>query len=168
MTRAGTSWRVAQFRPGSRPLAAMTHRLASNGVLYCDYKGPVPLEEIVDTSLRVSKRGLIDAFRKARLPDGVNLLVVVDQFEELFRYQTLSTSAMGGGERSEEGVAFVNLLLEAKRQLDLPIYIVLTMRSDFLGNCAEYPGLPRSHQRRTIPSPAHDARGTQSSDQRTG
>src|ERR1700675_4960954 len=32
MTRAGTSWRVAQFRPGSRPLAAMTHRLASNGV----------------------------------------------------------------------------------------------------------------------------------------
>ena len=144
MTRAGTSWRVAQFRPGSRPLAAMTHRLASNGVLYCDYKGPVPLEEIVDTSLRVSKRGLIDAFRKARLPDGVNLLVVVDQFEELFRYQTLSTSAMGVGERSEEGVAFVNLLLEAKRQLDLPIYIVLTMRSDFLGNCAEYPGLPEA------------------------
>ena len=143
MTRAGTSWRVAQFRPGSRPLAAMTSRLASNGALYCGYNGPVPLEEIVDTSLRVSKRGLIDAFRKARLPDGVNLLVVVDQFEELFRYQTLSTSAMGGGERSEEGVAFVNLLLEAT-----PVgYPDLHRTNDAFGlpgNCAQYPGLPEA------------------------
>ena len=144
MSSAGTSWRIAQFRPGTRPLAALAHALAADGALYYDYSGAIPLAEIIDTSLRVSKRGLIDACRKARLPEGVNLLVVVDQFEELFRYQTLGFSETARQERSEESIAFVNLLLEAKRQLDLPIYIVLTMRSDFLGNCAEFSGLPEA------------------------
>ena len=144
MAGAGTSWRVAQFRPGSRPLTAMTSALTADGVLYCGYSGAVPLEEVVDTSLRVSKRGLVDAFRRARLPEGTNLLVVVDQFEELFRYQALSTSPNMWQERSQEAVALVNLLLETKRQTSLPIYVVLTMRSDFLGNCAEFSGLPEA------------------------
>src|ERR1700722_7826625 len=75
MSRAGTSWRVAQFRPGSRPLAGMTAALAADGVLYSDYSGAVPLEEIIGTSLRLSKRGLIDVCARARLPEGVNLLL---------------------------------------------------------------------------------------------
>ncbi len=144
MSSAGTSWRIAQFRPGTRPLAALANALAADRALYSDYNGAIPLAEIIDTSLRVSKRGLIDACRKARLAEGVNLLVVVDQFEELFRYQALGASQSVRKERSEESVAFVNLLLEAKRLLDLPIYIVLSMRSDFLGNCAEFPGLPEA------------------------
>src|ERR1700759_1835320 len=124
MSRAGTSWRVAQFRPGSRPLAAMTSALAANGVLYSDYNGTVPMREIIETSLRLSKRGLIDVCARARLPEGVNLLLVVDQFEELFRFEGLDSSAS----MREENGAFVNLLLEAKRQSELPIFIVLTMR----------------------------------------
>ena len=38
-------------------------------------------------------------------------------------------------------VAFVNLLLEVKQQQDYPIFVVLTMRSDFLGDCTQFPGL---------------------------
>ena len=144
MANAGTSWRMAQFRPGSRPIDSMTRALAADGVLYRDYSGAVPIEEILDTSLRVSKRGLLDVFRKARLPDGSNLLVIVDQFEELFRYQTQSPSASVLQQSGEEAAAFVNLLLEARRQAALPIHIVLTMRSDFLGNCSEFQGLPEA------------------------
>ncbi len=33
MTRAGTSWRMAQFRPGSNPMQAMARALAEDGVL---------------------------------------------------------------------------------------------------------------------------------------
>ena len=47
-------------------------------------------------------------------------------------------------ERARRGVAFVKLLLEASEQSDVPVYVVLTMRSDFIGDCMEYPGLPEA------------------------
>ena len=41
-------------------------------------------------------------------------------------------------------MAFVQLLLEAAAQTTVPIYVVLTMRSDFLGDCAQFHGLPEA------------------------
>src|SRR5262249_16686085 len=62
------------------------------------------------------------------------LLLLVDQFEELFRYQ--------GYAGREEAEAFVALLLESsKPQAEIPIYVVLTMRSEYLGACALIEGL---------------------------
>src|SRR6266404_3490798 len=143
MARAGTAWRMAQFRPGSNPMRAMARALAEDGILFSDYQaGGLTLAEIVDTTLRMSKLGLIDIYEQAQLDKDVNLLVVVDQFEELFRYRQL-----GAGQQEnaygvrEEAAAFVNLLLEARDQTTYPIYIVLTMRSDFLGDCAQFTGL---------------------------
>ncbi|HEX3228416.1 MAG TPA: hypothetical protein VHQ95_05590 [Pyrinomonadaceae bacterium] len=143
MARAGTSWRMAQFRPGSNPLRSMARALAEDGVLFRDYRAAgLTLAEIVDTTLRMSKLGLIDIYEQAQLAEDVNLLVVVDQFEELFRYRQAAPgqqqTVMGV---SEDAIAFVNLLLEVKEQMRYPIYIVLTMRSDFLGDCAQFPGL---------------------------
>lgn len=143
MARAGTAWRMAQFRPGSDPMRAMARALAEDGVLFSHYQAAgLTLAEIVDTTLRMSKLGLIDIYEQAQLGEDVNLLVVVDQFEELFRYRQF-----GAGQQpnvtgvSEEATAFVNLLLAVKEQTRYPIYVVLTMRSDFLGDCTQFTGL---------------------------
>ncbi len=40
--------------------------------------------------------------------------------------------------------AFVKLLLEATRQTEVPIYVVITMRSDFVGDCDRFRGLPEA------------------------
>jgi hypothetical protein len=142
MARAGTGWRMAQFRPGSDPTRAMARALAKEGVLFRDYQAVgLTLAEIIDTTLRMSKLGLIDIYEQANMGEGINLLVVVDQFEELFRYRQLGTGQQENVHEVSEAAAFVNLLLEAKTQTTYPIYIVLTMRSDFLGDCAQFPGL---------------------------
>src|SRR5439155_4941996 len=112
--------------------------LAAEGVLYSGYKEEVPIEEIVETYLQGSRKGVVETFRKARLPQGMNLLVVVDQFEELFRYAKLGTA--DGKAISENAIAFVNLLLEAHAEPDCPIYVVITLRSDFLGECSQFYG----------------------------
>src|SRR5216684_4317901 len=39
MVKAGTSWRMAQFRPGRNPIRAMARTLAEDGVLFA---GPQP------------------------------------------------------------------------------------------------------------------------------
>ncbi|MGH8589871.1 MAG: RDD family protein [Gammaproteobacteria bacterium] len=145
MADAGPSWRIAQFRPGFDPVASLADVLAAEGVLFSDYTGELPLQEIIETYLTQSTQGLVDTVRMADLPEGVNLLVVVDQFEELFRFGKLGTN---GAESvygtSEEAIAFVNLLLEAHVDPTVPIYVVITMRSDFLGDCSQFHGLPEA------------------------
>jgi len=143
MARAGTTWRMAQFRPGSHPIRAMAHALAADGVLFRDYQpGSLTLPEIIEATLHMSKLGLIDIYEQANLQEDTNLLVVVDQFEELFRYRQSEAGAQECANRvTAAAAAFVNLLLEARAQSTHPIYIVLTMRSDFLGDCSQFPGL---------------------------
>jgi len=40
-----------------------------------------------------------------------------------------------------EATAYVNLILTAVQQEVVPIYMALSMRSDFVGECASYHGL---------------------------
>lgn len=146
MAKAGTSWRIAQFRPGGDPIQAMARALAAKGVLFggLELEG-LSLTDMIEATLRMSKLGLVDIYEQAQPGEKINLLVVVDQFEELFRFRNLGASSPGKeSDRSQEAIAFINLLLEARAQANLPIYIVLTMRSDFLGDCAQLPGLPEA------------------------
>lgn len=149
MASAGTAWRIAKFRPGSDPIKAMAQALARPGLLFRDqdFEG-LSAEEIVETTLGMSKLGLVDIYEQAHFPEKEkpNLLVIVDQFEELFRFQNLQSAEQGPNRAFERSVAFVNLLLEAVSS-ELPIYVVLTMRSDFLGDCAQFFGLAEAINR---------------------
>ena len=146
MASAGTAWRMAQFRPGSDPIGSMAGGLTKDGKLFHDAEsGDLPIEEIVETTLRMSKLGLVDIYEQARLPEGTNLLIVADQFEELFRFRRFGQDESEEIEGiSEDAIVFVNLLLEAAQQKTCPIYVVLTMRSDFLGDCVHFNGLAES------------------------
>ena len=141
MVKAGSSWRIAIMRPGGHPFRELATALAGPGVLDMP-ASPVETSgrPLVEVALRRGARGLVDAVRQARLPPSDNLLVVVDQFEELFRFQ----QSRGPESAHGEAVAFVKLLLEASEQSEVPVYIVLTMRSDFIGDCMEYAGLPEA------------------------
>ena len=148
MASAGPGWRIAQFRPGSDPIKSLAQALGAEGVLYSGRKEDIPIDEIMETYLNQSASGVVEAFRKARLPQGTNLLVVADQFEELFRYSKLETAeGQDVGAANENAIAFVNLLLQANTKPDCPIYVVITMRSDFLGDCSQFYGLPEAINR---------------------
>jgi uncharacterized RDD family membrane protein YckC len=144
MSRAGADWRMATCRPGHDPIGALAQALAAPEVLFTKpLSVGMTAEELVRGTLRMSGLGLVDIVHQARLPQGSNLLLVVDQFEELFRYQgRAATDATTGHGPGAEATAFVKLLLEAVNQTALPIYVVLTMRSDYLGDCAQFHGLP--------------------------
>jgi tetratricopeptide (TPR) repeat protein len=139
MTKAGSSWRVAKFRPGGDPIGHLAEALSTPAVLGFSPELAGSHHVLIDATLRRGTRGLVEAVRQAHIPSGDNVLVVVDQFEELFRFRQ-----KGQQENSrDEAVGFVKLLLDATRQ-DLPIYVVITMRSDFIGDCMHFPGLPEA------------------------
>src|SRR5262245_29037772 len=143
MPGAGSGWRMALMRPGNDPLGNLAQALNEPGVFGSDDEANRALQiAITEATLRRGSRGLVEAVRQANLPMTENLLVVADQFEELFRVEQGAREF----EREDDRAAFVKLLLEAKqrRQEGPNIYVVLTMRSDYLGDCAQFWDLPET------------------------
>jgi energy-coupling factor transporter ATP-binding protein EcfA2 len=138
MASAGSFWRFAVMRPRNDAIRSLSVALADPAVLGGEAIDSTLRTSLVEAVLRRSSLGLIDAFKQARQGANENLLVVVDQFEEMFRFRQLS----GAKGQSDDGDAFVSLLIEAARRRERPIYVVLTMRSDFLGDCAHFRDLP--------------------------
>ena len=142
MAQTSSSWRVCILRPGSDPIGNLAAALNTPGVLSIEGEGELANTNriLLEATLHRGTLGLVNAVRQAHIPSDENLLVVVDQFEELFRFRT---SKLVENSR-DEAVAFFKLLLEASAQSDIPIYIVLTMRADFIGECMEFQGLPEA------------------------
>lgn len=151
----GSNWRIAIMRPEETPI----RNLAESLVCPVNFEAPEetkkPKDEtqigIAEAVLRRSGVGLLDfvnnpvnAFTKDE-----NLLIVVDQFEELFRFKEKFSA-----DYQEEAAAFVKLLLEGTRDEKnhveglrdekKRIFVIITMRSDFLGDCAQFHDLPEA------------------------
>lgn len=158
MTEAGTSWRVALFRPGDNPIHnladALVHPTQFTSSKTAQTENSVEEENlklaVTETVLRRSAVGLRDFANSNEFAEEENLLIVVDQFEELFRFKKESQSKIVT-EKSEkqeqaenEASAFVKLLLEATKDTTKRIYVIITMRSDFLGDCSQFRDLPET------------------------
>jgi tetratricopeptide (TPR) repeat protein len=139
--RAGSHWRVVLFRPGADPIKSLAGELNKTDVIgkVAENDGDVALDAatLLEVRLRRGGLGLIEVVRLARLRQDQNILIVVDQFEELFRFADTP-------KRQEDAAAFVKLVLEATRQTELPIYVILAMRSDYIGDCARFRDLPEA------------------------
>lgn len=130
---AGSRWRIAEMRPGDHPLAQLTESLLSETALGPELAEEANAAAFLQATLRRGPLGLVEIMRETPLDDGANLLILVDQFEEIFRFRREVDA--------DEADAFVALLL-ASIQHETPIYVVITMRSDFLGDAALFSGLP--------------------------
>ena len=145
MTSAGSRWRIAVMRPGSDPVGNLAAALGSSDVLGTMDADSGASQKLLESGLRRSSRGVIGVTRRADLDTHTNLLIVVDQFEELFRFKRLTKEAESPEQTGDSAAAaFVKLLLEGAGQREVPIYVVLTMRSDFLGDCAQFRDLPEA------------------------
>ncbi len=140
MAGAGSGWRVAIFRPGENPIGHLAAALAAPNVLGSGSETARPDRLLLDITLRRSTSGVLDAVRQSSSLADDNLLIIVDQFEELFRFRN-SRSLQNP---KDEAAAFVKLLLEAVQQKELPVYIVLTMRADFISECMTFVNLPEA------------------------
>jgi rhodanese-related sulfurtransferase len=122
MAEAGSRWRVVDFHPGGHPLQSLASALLRGQP---NSEAEVNLTEAF---LRRGPRSIIEWCLDGNLAEGWNLLLLVDQFEELFRYRDYAGC--------EEAEAFVALLIESADAREVPIYVALTMRSEHLGACA--------------------------------
>ena len=125
------SWRTAIMLPGDQPISNLSIALSA-GLNSSDEKmGVGPLYG----AFKLGGLGLCAAVRQARLAPNTRVLLVVDQFEELFRLKQADPN---------EASAFVKLLLNAALDPESPISVIITLRSNSLGYCADFNGLPEA------------------------
>jgi WD40 repeat protein len=151
-------WDVVAFHPGNDPydeLAVAIRKAAPN-------REDQHLAGYIRAALESGDQGLVEALDVAGLIDkNRELLVYADQFEELFRFGQRSTRA-----EQENALRFARLFVAAAEQQSVRhsesaspdgaktayaafedsgvvrIHMLLSMRSEFIGECERYSGLP--------------------------
>lgn len=120
------SWKLFIFRPAEDPIGNLANALAQE---IHDF-------ETIESDLRSGNDGLVKVSEKLLRP-GQSALIYIDQFEELFRFRRSGSFSQTFAEAS----AFIGLILHAIDQSEVPVNIVLSMRTDFLDECTEFRGL---------------------------
>jgi energy-coupling factor transporter ATP-binding protein EcfA2 len=160
-------WHIASFRPQGQPITQLSNELwrltkarsatkaatdpdqsvslAGRGEEpsgHADSLSQTDAEQLhrsrLDAMLRRSSQGLAEAATELALPASQHLLIIVDQFEEIFRFEGAR------GNDADEATAFVRLLTEAIHSTVAIVRVILTMRLDFLGDCARFQRLPEA------------------------
>ncbi|MBP6793549.1 MAG: ATP-binding protein [Saprospiraceae bacterium] len=148
-----TNWVVADFRPERSPVHNMAEALAET------FSNKT---STIETELRRGYSSLIDLYtnsdfyideadehyqqldepqKKDKKRKAANLMIIVDQFEEFFT----NPENFYNEAPSQDSQIVVNLVLETARiaiQKNIPVYIVCTMRSDYIGQCSAFRSLP--------------------------
>ena len=141
-------WPVAILRPGDDPLKSLTEKVV-----------PLLRKEVCpDPSLSESREQKelladlrtdgeeaateLDRYIGLKFADDLEdrrLIIVVDQFEEVFTYRPQDDQARKRFEQAR--ASFFANLLNAAATPGGRVVVVLTMRSDFLGDCTAFPQL---------------------------
>jgi WD40 repeat protein/energy-coupling factor transporter ATP-binding protein EcfA2 len=133
-----SSWRVAVFRPSAKPFQALAEALPD----LAPELSPDEVEKSIarwKENLPENPEGLRNAIvaLKAKSPpgtwpSGTRVLLVADQFEELF---TLADDR-------ETHKRYIDALLAAAQlEPSLAVHVVLTLGADFFSHCLEHPVL---------------------------
>ena len=124
------SWLVTEMTPGNAPFEQLRQAL-----------GRVATTTLPDVEDALSRSALtLDEIVRRVVPPGTNVVIVVDQFEELF------THTIDEGARR----AFVQMLVDTAAEPDAAVRIVATLRADFLDRPLGYAGFADAIKGRTI------------------
>jgi energy-coupling factor transporter ATP-binding protein EcfA2 len=131
-------WKIVITRPQNNPIGNLAAELKK--LDYRTEEGKTgddlrPIwEKMIPNTLELTSRGIIDTYQQTNSDN--KLLIIVDQFEELFQYKSK------GIEERETALKYVRLLIEAANEEECSIHVIIVLRADFLGYCSQFKGLP--------------------------
>ena len=153
-----TDWLTIIIKPGHQPYQRLLRALSR---ITCCTEGtrdvaadddPLAVDEMTTLAiLRRTDRGLLSALDQVAISPKTKVMIVVDQFEELFAFRrAVNRDSVAS---RDEAAAFVGMLIRSASQPTSRVWAILTMRSDFIGDCEAFLGLPEeiSHSQFLVP-----------------
>ncbi len=138
MTHTSPHWHIIPVRPARSPLLNLSNAIVNFQIenQWIEESDRVIQQAIISSVLRSGPDGLVEVAKYLQTIKKENVLFLIDQFEELFRY-----SDTEGEEFTNDSKAYVSLILHAVHQKKVPVYITINLRSDFMGECSSFTGL---------------------------
>jgi WD40 repeat protein/energy-coupling factor transporter ATP-binding protein EcfA2 len=140
-------WYIVQFRPGQCPLEQLAASLASPQKIssapgqdkreVTSIKGSLKERDEIMASLTEDFAGLLNYGKKNY--EGKNLLIIIDQFEDIFRYRHLMDK-----EKRGKVLDFINNIVQAVNDSTSSIYIAISIQSEYLGQTAGIQGFSQT------------------------
>ena len=78
-------------------------------------------------------------FSEYMIKNDDKVLLVIDQFEELFRYGSIAKTGLSQTPQAK----FVDFIVDTITKPVVNVYIIIAMRSEFIGECSHYQGLTK-------------------------
>ena len=126
-------WKILSFTPGNDPLGNLADSLSKE--IKDDPQKGIDRDTIY-SDLLYNSNGFSEVARKYMIKSDENVLLVIDQFDEFFRYISPAKS-----DTSQAALKFVDFLIDSAHKQDPKVFIIVAMRAEYLTECSRYKGL---------------------------
>jgi WD40 repeat protein len=129
--------KIISTKPGNNPIDNLVRNLIGiNGNTELSDEKTTQYNDILNILLS-GKNGLVESIKYLKPYVNEYFLIIFDQFEELFRYK-----------RSQKDIitynisdTYVKLITEALNNKNFPLYVIISLRSEYIGECSQFNNL---------------------------
>lgn len=132
--QAGKEWVVCDFRPGISPIENLSYALSDSGAMYLKSKSKTTDHQNYKSKIEEKRDlGLIEIFASSEIYEKKNLLIVIDQLEDFFKFPAFFDPE----ETSDDDLLF-DLIYRTSKYKQTSIYFVLALDLDYLAKLNSY------------------------------
>lgn len=132
--QAGKDWSIAYFRPGIDPLSNLAHALTSNDVLNVDNKpNTTDYKYYSEIISNYKALGIVEIYKRSEIYKTRNLLIVIDQLEDLFRFEQYFDTV-----KSEDDNDLMDMIYRSVTFKDTSIYFIICIEGSYLTKLTPY------------------------------
>lgn len=138
LVKSRAAWRVLVIKPGKAPIRHLAAAVLRDGGEGEEEPAAAEVAALEQEIRMAGAEAVLERLSGSAEKGDHNVLLVVDQFEEIFRFGLHDKNQ----ELRDEAADFVSVLLALAEESAHPVYVVLTMRADFIRDCDDIPDLP--------------------------
>jgi energy-coupling factor transporter ATP-binding protein EcfA2 len=132
---AGKEWVICQTRPGLAPITNLAYALSENELLNPSVRTTPEQHTWVEKKLREGISGLDTLYRQSEIFGKKNLMIVIDQFEDLF---LLTDNKNNATILNEETNQYINAITGANFSEEIAVYVIIGLGAENIIDISPY------------------------------
>jgi len=132
---AGKEWVICKTRPGQAPIRNLAYALSENDLLNPTIRSTPEQHLWIEKKLKEGISGLEVVYRQSEIFGKKNLMIVIDQFEDLFLNTNRYNNAAALNEDTHQ---YINAITGANFAEEIAVYVVIALGTENIIDISPY------------------------------